>query len=165
MAKSNFTDLSINCLTQLIISQPRIYLVGDSPSIKRLSFLEKRIQVCRHFPGFRSVSFTLHTKDVLSTVVNVLRSCSLPVEHMKGLKASPQTAKSPPEAGVPFYRPIKWDKTYYTFTGFRDPEQELQQAQRVEPTLRLVASSPAHISFTLESNLQIFMGLCFLLCH
>ncbi|KAM4633006.1 T-cell activation inhibitor, mitochondrial isoform 1-T4 [Polymixia lowei] len=87
--------------------------------------------------GFRSVSFTLHTKDVLSTVMNVLKSCSLPIEHMKGLKASTEAAKRPPEVGVPFYRPIKWDKTYYTFTGFRDPEQELQQAKRVEPTLSL----------------------------
>uniref|UniRef100_A0A8C9FRU9 DUF4461 domain-containing protein n=1 Tax=Pavo cristatus TaxID=9049 RepID=A0A8C9FRU9_PAVCR len=32
-------------------------------------------------------------------------------------------------------RPIKWDKTYYSFTGFRDPEEELDQAQRVETTL------------------------------
>ncbi|XP_058503964.1 T-cell activation inhibitor, mitochondrial [Solea solea] len=87
--------------------------------------------------GFRSVKFTLRTNDVLSTVMNVLKSCSLSVEHMKGLKASAEASKSPPEAGVPFYRPIKWDKTYYTFTGFRDPEQELQQARRVEPTLSL----------------------------
>ncbi|KAM6995586.1 T-cell activation inhibitor, mitochondrial [Tautogolabrus adspersus] len=87
--------------------------------------------------GFRSVSFTLQTNDVLSTVMNVLRSCSLPVEHMKGLKGSSETAKGAPGAGVPFYRPIRWDKSYYSFTGFRDPEQELQQARRVEPTLSL----------------------------
>ncbi|XP_054477767.1 T-cell activation inhibitor, mitochondrial [Anoplopoma fimbria] len=87
--------------------------------------------------GFRSVSFTLHTNDILSTVTNVLRSCSLPVEHMKGLKARAETSKGPPEAGLPFYRPIKWDKSYYTFTGFRDPEEELQQARRVEPALLL----------------------------
>lgn len=87
--------------------------------------------------GFRSVSFTLHTNDIYSTVMNVLKSCSLPMEHMKGLEASAERSKSPLEAGVPFYRPIKWDKSYYTFTGFRDPEQELQQARRVEPTLSL----------------------------
>ncbi|KAM7382355.1 hypothetical protein PAMP_002087 [Pampus punctatissimus] len=88
--------------------------------------------------GFRSVSFTLHTNNVLSTVMNVLKSCSLPMEHMKGLKASAES-KHPAEAGtsVPFYRPIKWDKSYYAFTGLRDPEQELQQAKRVEPTLNL----------------------------
>ncbi|KAM9425256.1 T-cell activation inhibitor, mitochondrial isoform 2-T2 [Pholidichthys leucotaenia] len=86
--------------------------------------------------GFRSVSFTLHTNDMLSTVMNILRSCSLPVEHMKKLNSSTQT-KSSPEAGLPFYRPIKWDKSYYAFTGFRDPEQELQQARSVEPTLSL----------------------------
>ncbi|KAA8591984.1 hypothetical protein FQN60_017358, partial [Etheostoma spectabile] len=86
--------------------------------------------------GFRPVSFTLHTNDVLSTVKNVLKSCSLPTEHMEGLAPSAETSKSPAEAGLPFYRPIRWDKSYYTFTGFRDPEQELQQAQRMEPTLR-----------------------------
>lgn len=90
------------------------------------------------FSGFRSVSFTLRTDDVLSTVMNVLKSCSLPVEHMTGLKSSSETSKCPTETGVPFYRPIKWDKSYYTFTGYRDPEQELQQAGRVEPTLRWV---------------------------
>ncbi|XP_056142270.1 T-cell activation inhibitor, mitochondrial [Lampris incognitus] len=87
--------------------------------------------------GFRSVSFTLHTQDILSTVMNVLKSCSLPIEHMNDLKANTETPKQSLEAGVPFYRPIKWDKTFYTFTGFRDPEQELQQARRVEPTLSL----------------------------
>ncbi|KAL0985296.1 hypothetical protein UPYG_G00155150 [Umbra pygmaea] len=89
--------------------------------------------------GFRSVSFTLQTKDVLSTVMDVLQSCSLSIEHIKELKAN--SAESPqskhPGAESPFYRPIKWDKTYYSFTGFRDPEQELEQAKRVEPTLSL----------------------------
>ncbi|XP_077577531.1 T-cell activation inhibitor, mitochondrial [Stigmatopora nigra] len=88
--------------------------------------------------GFRSVSFALHTKDVLSTVKNVLKSCSLPVEDMKGLQALAKTSQSSAEASIPFYRPIKWDKSYYTFTGFRDPEEEeLQQATRVEPTLNM----------------------------
>lgn len=89
--------------------------------------------------GFRSVSFTLQSSDVLSAVVNVLRSCSLPVEHMKSVPQSPQTNSPGGLAGgtQSFYRPIKWDKSYYSFTGFRDPEQELQQAQRVEPTLSL----------------------------
>ncbi|XP_035989251.1 T-cell activation inhibitor, mitochondrial isoform X2 [Fundulus heteroclitus] len=84
--------------------------------------------------GFRSVTFILHTNDVLSTVMNVLTSCSLPVEHMKEPK---EMSKSVHDAGVPFHRPIKWDKSYYTFTGFRDPEQELQQAKKVEHTLHL----------------------------
>ncbi|XP_055769339.1 T-cell activation inhibitor, mitochondrial-like isoform X2 [Salvelinus fontinalis] len=91
-------------------------------------------------PGFRSVSFTLQTKDVLTTVMDVLKSCSLSTEHMKGLKASSESPKSQqPVAGHgnPFYRPIKWDKSYYSFTGFRDPEQELEQAKKVEPTLSL----------------------------
>ncbi|KAJ8354200.1 hypothetical protein SKAU_G00217670 [Synaphobranchus kaupii] len=87
--------------------------------------------------GFRSVSFTLNTKDVLSTVMDVLRSCSLSMEHMQGLKSSAEPNGPPPEAGGAFYRPIRWDKTYYAFTGYRDPEQELEQARRVEPSLSL----------------------------
>ncbi|XP_061676383.1 T-cell activation inhibitor, mitochondrial isoform X2 [Syngnathoides biaculeatus] len=87
--------------------------------------------------GFRSVSFVLHTNDILSTVTNVLKSCSLPMEHMKGFKGVTQASQSPAEATIPFYRPIKWDKNYYTFTGCRDPEEELQQATRVEPTLNM----------------------------
>ncbi|XP_064201519.1 T-cell activation inhibitor, mitochondrial isoform X1 [Anguilla rostrata] len=87
--------------------------------------------------GFRSVSFTLNTKDVLSTVQDVLRSCSLSMEHMQGLESSAGPDGRPPQAGGAFYRPIRWDKTYYAFTGYRDPEQELEQAKRVEPTLSL----------------------------
>ncbi|XP_076593705.1 T-cell activation inhibitor, mitochondrial isoform X2 [Chaetodon auriga] len=87
--------------------------------------------------GFRSVSFTLHTNDVLSTVMNILKSCGLPMGHMRRLKASTEKSNNPLEAGVPFSRPIKWDKSYFTYTGFRDPEQELQQSMRVEPTLSL----------------------------
>lgn len=101
------------------------------------------------FAGFRTVSFTLHTKDVLSTVRNVLASCSLPAEHMKDLKGSSETSKGPSESGGPFYRPIRWDKSYYSFTGFRDPEQELQQAARVEPTLELVPE--AHFCLLTEA--------------
>ncbi|KAF6738560.1 T-cell activation inhibitor, mitochondrial [Oryzias melastigma] len=86
--------------------------------------------------GFRSVSFTLRTSDVLSTVMEVLGSCSLSVEHMQELRGSDQT-KGPLKGVVPFYRPIKWNKSYYAFTGFRDPEQELEQARRVEPVLKV----------------------------
>ncbi|XP_055083957.1 T-cell activation inhibitor, mitochondrial [Periophthalmus magnuspinnatus] len=88
--------------------------------------------------GFRPVTFTLYSNDVQSAVINVLRSCSLPHEHMKTQstqRTSPQGTG--PQGAQPFYRPIKWDKSYYSFTGFRDPEQELQQAKRVEPTLGL----------------------------
>lgn len=80
----------------------------------------------------------MRTSDVLSTVTNVLKSCSLPMEHMKELETVAKSTQSPDEAAVPFSRPIKWDKSYYTFTGFRDPEVELQHAARVEPTLKLV---------------------------
>lgn len=82
--------------------------------------------------GFRVVSFTLHTRDLLSTVLHVLNSCSLSVEHIQNVSSNvqpPEQAKRRPD------RPIKWDKTYYTFTGFKDPEGDLQQASRLETTL------------------------------
>lgn len=95
--------------------------------------------------GFRSVSFTLRTSDVLSTVMEVLGSCSLSVEHMQELRGSDQT-KGPLKGVVPFYRPIKWNKSYYAFTGFRDPEQELEQARRVEPVLKSVYMHTKHVN-------------------
>ncbi|XP_046767181.1 T-cell activation inhibitor, mitochondrial isoform X4 [Gallus gallus] len=82
--------------------------------------------------GFRAVSFTLHTRDLLSTVLDILNSCSLSTEHIQSLSVNSQPHK---EAKSTLNRPIKWDKTYYSFTGFKDPEEELDQAQRVETTL------------------------------
>ncbi|XP_051708553.1 T-cell activation inhibitor, mitochondrial isoform X5 [Oryctolagus cuniculus] len=32
-------------------------------------------------------------------------------------------------------RPIKWDKSYYSFTGFKDPDEDLEQVSRMETTL------------------------------
>ncbi|XP_040851207.1 T-cell activation inhibitor, mitochondrial [Ochotona curzoniae] len=84
--------------------------------------------------GFRAVKFTLHTRDLLSTVLYILNSCSLSVEHVQSLNTHVRSqplkeAKRTPD------RPIKWDKSYYSFTGFKDPEQDLEQASRVETTL------------------------------
>lgn len=92
------------------------------------------------------MSFILHTNDILSTVMNVLTSCSLPVEHIERHEKSFGTWKTGPDGGESFHRPIKWDKSYYTFTGFRDPEQELQQTKRMEPTLQLVTECISSIS-------------------
>lgn len=88
-----------------------------------------------HFIGFRAVSFTLHTRDLLSTVLDILNSCSLSTDHVQSLNGSVNT-QSTQETKRMFHRPIKWDKTYYSFTGFKDPEEELEQAQRMETTLR-----------------------------
>lgn len=88
--------------------------------------------------GFRSVSFTLHTSDVLSTVKNILRSCSLPTDHVMQLKATPNSSKRPPhQSRSPFYRPATKVHMSYTFSGFRDSEQELQHTKIKEPTLSL----------------------------
>ncbi|KAF6101354.1 T cell activation inhibitor, mitochondrial [Phyllostomus discolor] len=84
--------------------------------------------------GFRAVKFTLHTRDLLSTVLYILNSCSLSVEHVQSSNSSvhPQPLKE--ARGVPD-RPIKWDKSYYSFTGFKDPDEDLEQVSRAETTL------------------------------
>ncbi|XP_043922582.1 T-cell activation inhibitor, mitochondrial isoform X2 [Protopterus annectens] len=84
--------------------------------------------------GFRTVSFTLRTRDLQDTILNILNSCSLPTEHVQNFKAGVDSPQLQGTQSI-FYRPIKWDKTYYSFTGFRDPEEELEEARKVEPTL------------------------------
>ncbi|EHB15567.1 hypothetical protein GW7_17573 [Heterocephalus glaber] len=84
--------------------------------------------------GFRAIRFTLHTRDLLSTVLYILNSCSLSVEHVQSLNTNVHSqplreAKRTPD------RPIKWDKSYYSFTGFKDPDGDLEQAWRKETTL------------------------------
>ncbi|XP_053455185.1 T-cell activation inhibitor, mitochondrial isoform X1 [Nycticebus coucang] len=84
--------------------------------------------------GFRAVKFTLHTRDLLSTVLYILNSCSLSIEHIQSLNTN---VHSQPlrEAKRMSDRPIKWDKSYYSFTGFKDPEEDLEQVSRMETTL------------------------------
>ncbi|XP_075683272.1 T-cell activation inhibitor, mitochondrial isoform X2 [Rhinoderma darwinii] len=82
--------------------------------------------------GFRTVSFTLDTRDLLSTVLGILNSCSLSTDHVQSLSDSVRSAS---RATSSFYRPIKWDKTFYSFTGYKDPEEELAQAQKTEITI------------------------------
>uniref|UniRef100_A0A8D0P1P5 T cell activation inhibitor, mitochondrial n=1 Tax=Sus scrofa TaxID=9823 RepID=A0A8D0P1P5_PIG len=84
--------------------------------------------------GFRAVKFTLHTRDLLSTVLYILNSCSLSVEH---IQSSNTNVHSQPlkKAQRMSDRPIKWDKSYYSFTGFKDPDEDLEQVWRMETTL------------------------------
>uniref|UniRef100_A0A5F9C144 T cell activation inhibitor, mitochondrial n=1 Tax=Oryctolagus cuniculus TaxID=9986 RepID=A0A5F9C144_RABIT len=84
--------------------------------------------------GFRAVKFTLHTRDLLSTVLYILNSCSLSVEHIQSLNTN---VRSQPlkEVKRTSDRPIKWDKSYYSFTGFKDPDEDLEQVSRMETTL------------------------------
>ncbi|CAI5788378.1 Uncharacterized protein PODLI_1B027604 [Podarcis lilfordi] len=84
--------------------------------------------------GFRAVSFTLRTRDLLSTVLDILNSCNLSTDHVQILNGKVATPSNQSAERI-FHRPIKWDKTYYSFTGFKDPEEELEQAQRMETTL------------------------------
>ncbi|XP_069504923.1 T-cell activation inhibitor, mitochondrial isoform X2 [Ambystoma mexicanum] len=111
-------------------------------------------------PGFRAVCFTLHTKDLLSAVMNILNSCSLPTEHIQNVSVDvkPDLRRT---ATSTFYRPIKWDKTYYSFTGFKDPEEELEQAQKMETTLSSwldsigdIAAEKLKNSFPLREELE-----------
>ncbi|XP_075820168.1 T-cell activation inhibitor, mitochondrial isoform X2 [Microtus pennsylvanicus] len=84
--------------------------------------------------GFRAVRFTLHTSDLLSTVLYILNSCSLSAEHVQSLNTTNVHSQPLQEAtGMPD-RPIKWHKSYYSFTGFKDPDEDLH-ASRVETTL------------------------------
>ncbi|XP_073424983.1 T-cell activation inhibitor, mitochondrial isoform X2 [Dendrobates tinctorius] len=82
--------------------------------------------------GFRAVSFTLDSRDLLSTVLGILNSCSLSTDHVQSSSDSVRSTKT---TASPFYRPIKWDKTFYSFTGYKDPEEELEQAQKTEITI------------------------------
>ncbi|XP_066487360.1 T-cell activation inhibitor, mitochondrial isoform X1 [Tiliqua scincoides] len=84
--------------------------------------------------GFRAVRFTLRTRDLLSTVLDILNACSLSTKHVQSLNDNTDI-RSNQGTQRTFHRPIKWDKTYYSFTGFKDPEEELEQAQRMETTL------------------------------
>ncbi|XP_072268462.1 T-cell activation inhibitor, mitochondrial isoform X1 [Pyxicephalus adspersus] len=86
-------------------------------------------------PGrFRSVSFTLDSKDLLSTVLGILNSCSLSTDHVQ----SPDKGTTPPKKEeTTFYRPIKWNKSFYAFTGTKDPEEELEQAKKAKITVSL----------------------------
>ncbi|XP_055136816.1 T-cell activation inhibitor, mitochondrial isoform X3 [Symphalangus syndactylus] len=84
--------------------------------------------------GFRAVKFTLHTRDLLSTVLYILNSCSLSVEHIQSLNTNVHTQPLKEAKRMPD-RPIKWDKSYYSFTGFKDPDEDLEQVSRVETTL------------------------------
>ncbi|XP_048384442.1 T-cell activation inhibitor, mitochondrial isoform X1 [Stegostoma tigrinum] len=109
--------------------------------------------------GFRPVTFTLQSKDLLSVVVTILKSCSLSTDHVQ----DSQIDRGLPERtrNVLFGRPIKWDKTYYTVTGYRDPEEELDCTVRMEPALglwlhknRATASEKLTISIPLRDELN-----------
>ncbi|KAK7806910.1 hypothetical protein U0070_026053 [Myodes glareolus] len=84
--------------------------------------------------GFRAVRFTLHTSDLLSTVLYILNSCSLSVEHVQSLNTNVHSQPLQEATGMPG-RPIKWHKSYYSFTGFKDPDEDLEHVSRVETTL------------------------------
>ncbi|XP_058144629.1 T-cell activation inhibitor, mitochondrial isoform X2 [Dasypus novemcinctus] len=84
--------------------------------------------------GFRTVKFTLHTRDLLSTVLDILNSCSLSTEHIQNLNINVHSQPLK-EAKRISDRPIKWSKSYYSFTGFKDPEEDLEQVSRMETTL------------------------------
>ncbi|XP_034340156.1 T-cell activation inhibitor, mitochondrial isoform X3 [Arvicanthis niloticus] len=85
-------------------------------------------------PGFRAVRFTLHSSDLLSTVLYILNSCSLPVEHVQSLNTNVHSQPLKEATGMPD-RPIKWHRSYYSFTGFKDPDEDLEHVSRVETTL------------------------------
>ncbi|XP_050996326.1 LOW QUALITY PROTEIN: T-cell activation inhibitor, mitochondrial [Acomys russatus] len=84
--------------------------------------------------GFRAVRLTLRTSDLLSTVLYILNSCSLSVEHVQSLNTRVHSQPLRGAAARPD-RPIKWHKSYYCYPGFRDPDEDLEHVSRVETTL------------------------------
>lgn len=110
--------------------------------------------------GFRTVCFTLDSRDLLSTVLGILNSCSLSTDHVQcSVKGTP----SPRKGATTFYRPIKWNKSYYAFTGFKDPEAELEQAHRAEITIMQVTSKALLVMFLcfLQAFPLFIMGTTF----
>ncbi|KAG8572864.1 hypothetical protein GDO81_012195 [Engystomops pustulosus] len=100
-------------------------------------------------PGFRTVSFTLDSKDLRSTVLGILNSCSLSTDHVQSLSDNIGSTKT---ATSSYNRPIKWDKTFYSFTGYKDPEEELEQAQKTEITIISWIQSNQHMAQKKMSN-------------
>ncbi|XP_012885723.1 PREDICTED: T-cell activation inhibitor, mitochondrial [Dipodomys ordii] len=84
--------------------------------------------------GFRAVQFTLHTRDLLSTVLYILNSCNLSAKHIQSSNTNVYSQPIREGKRTPS-RPIKWDKSYYSFTGFKDPDEDLYQVSRMETTL------------------------------
>ncbi|XP_072350533.1 T-cell activation inhibitor, mitochondrial-like isoform X1 [Scyliorhinus torazame] len=108
---------------------------------------------------FRAVTFTLQSKDLLSTVVKILKSCSLSTDHVQDSQVDKGLDHR--NGNLPFNRPIRWDKTYYSFTGYRDPEEELDCTVRMEPALgswlhknRESASERLSVSIPLRDELD-----------
>ncbi|KAG8442891.1 hypothetical protein GDO86_011630, partial [Hymenochirus boettgeri] len=110
--------------------------------------------------GFRTVHFTLDTRDLLSTVLDILNSCSLSTAHVHPSEKG-TLSKTQKGTKSTLNRPIKWDKTYYSFTGFKNPEEELEQAQRGETTIipwlknnQMIANKKLTKSFPLREQLD-----------
>ncbi|XP_036122726.1 T-cell activation inhibitor, mitochondrial isoform X1 [Molossus molossus] len=104
--------------------------------------------------GFRAVKFTLHTRDLLSTVLYILNSCSLSIEHVQSLNSS--VHPPPPKEKRAPDRPIKWDKSYYAFTGFKDPGEGLEQVSKRETTLSSwLDNNGKHATKKLENSLPL----------
>ncbi|KAB1264047.1 T-cell activation inhibitor; mitochondrial [Camelus dromedarius] len=101
--------------------------------------------------GFRAVRFTLHTRDLLSTVLYILNSCSLSTEHVQSLNNNVHSQPLKEAKGMSD-RPIKWDKSYYSFTGFKDPDEDLEQVWRTETTLTYIITSKT-FTMTIKRNL------------
>ena len=71
---------------------------------------------CFSFEDFSYVKVKLLSGDIRSTVSTVLKSVALSLEYLDTIPK-----------GQPFPRPIKWDPTYYHFTGKQNPNDEFYQ--------------------------------------
>ncbi|GAB5576994.1 T-cell activation inhibitor [Prionailurus iriomotensis] len=101
---------------------PREREVNEN-SLKRLSVYLENLQK----PGSKSLKPTQLTFYVRETEQN--SSEGQEPFSTSGFRAPLKEAKRMPD------RPIKWDKSYYYFTGFKDPHEDLEQVSRMETTL------------------------------
>ncbi|GAB1294851.1 T cell activation inhibitor, mitochondrial [Apodemus speciosus] len=122
---------------------PREREVNEN-SLKRLSVYLENLQK----PGFKSLKPTQLTfyirektaqnssegQEPVNTTGMLEDSEHLPVEHVQSLNTNVHSQPLKEATGMPD-RPIKWHRSYYSFTGFKDPDEDLGHVSRVETTL------------------------------
>ncbi|XP_002735104.1 T-cell activation inhibitor, mitochondrial-like [Saccoglossus kowalevskii] len=76
------------------------------------------------------VTFTVKSHNVRSTVKHILKSCMISTDRLESIPVK--------RRGGSFPRPIRWDPTYYTYTGKTAPSSDriYQQAKPKPQTLR-----------------------------
>ncbi|XP_033625496.1 T-cell activation inhibitor, mitochondrial-like [Asterias rubens] len=98
--------------------------------------------------AFRTVTVSLLTRDVYTTVSNILKTCSLSTKDLQGFSPNP---------AAPFPRPIDWHHSYYTYTGKKNPNVATHQARhRAKDSLRyFLKTTIVEARKNIESSLPV----------